>query len=127
VSQLRQILLKLVDNAIKFTERGSVQVRAVLEEQSADEARVRLSVTDTGMGIAADRQLVIFEAFRQADGSNTRRYGGLGLGLTIVKELTDLMKGQVGFTSATDQGSSFWVTIPLKQVPGSDSEPVRSL
>lgn len=127
VSQLRQILLKLVDNAIKFTERGSVQVRAVLEEQTADEARVRLSVTDTGVGIPADRQLVIFEAFRQADGSNTRRYGGLGLGLTIVKELTDLMKGQIGFTSAADQGSSFWVTIPLKQVPQSDSEPARSL
>lgn len=127
VSQLRQILLKLVDNAIKFTERGSVQVRAVLEEQTADEARVRLSVTDTGVGIAADRQLVIFEAFRQADGSNTRRYGGLGLGLTIVKELTDLMQGQVGFTSAADQGSSFWVTVPLKQVPQSDSEPARSL
>lgn len=127
VSQLRQILLKLVDNAIKFTERGSVQVRAVLEEQTADEARVRLSVTDTGVGIPADRQLVIFEAFRQADGSNTRRYGGLGLGLTIVKELTDLMQGQVGFTSAADQGSSFWVTVPLKQVPQSDSEPARFL
>lgn len=126
VSQLRQILLKLVDNAIKFTERGSVQVRAVIEEQTADEARVRLSVTDTGVGIPADRQLVIFEAFRQADGSNTRRYGGLGLGLTIVKELTDLMKGQVGFTSAADQGSSFWVTIPLTQVPKSDSEPSRT-
>lgn len=127
VLQLRQILLKLVDNAIKFTERGSVQVRAVLEEQSADEARVRLSVTDTGVGIPADRQLVIFEAFRQADGSNTRRYGGLGLGLTIVKELTDLMRGQVGFTSAAEQGSSFWVAVPLKRVSNPDSEPVRSL
>lgn len=111
---LGQVLGNLLSNALKFTERGEIHVRVSLDEQQADLAIIRLVVTDTGVGIAADRQQVIFDAFAQADGSSTRRFGGLGLGLSVCKQLVDLMGGQIGFRSRPDHGSSFWVTVPLR-------------
>ncbi len=112
--RLRQVLGNLVCNALKFTEQGEVHVRASLDERNGETAVIRLVVTDTGVGIAPDRQQVIFDAFAQADGSSTRRFGGLGLGLTICKQLVDLMGGEIGFRSQPGRGSSFWVTVPLQ-------------
>jgi signal transduction histidine kinase len=95
--RLQQILTNLVGNAIKFTERGRVAVRLDLMEQTVANVTLHFSVTDTGVGIPHDRQSAIFEAFTQADGSTTRRYGGTGLGLTISSSLAKMMGG--GFNS----------------------------
>jgi signal transduction histidine kinase/CheY-like chemotaxis protein len=111
---LGQVLGNLLSNSLKFTERGEIHLRASLDEQQGDVAAIRLVVTDTGVGIAPDRQQVIFDAFAQADGSSTRRFGGLGLGLSVCKQLVDLMGGQIGFRSRPGSGSSFWVTVPLR-------------
>ena len=111
---LGQLLGNLLSNSLKFTERGEIHLRASLDEQQGDMAVIRLVVTDTGVGIAPDRQQVIFDAFAQADGSSTRRFGGLGLGLSVCKQLVDLMGGQIGFRSRPSSGSSFWVTVPLR-------------
>lgn len=108
--RIRQILLNLVSNAIKFTERGGVSI-----EVGTDGAGyVVLAVRDTGIGIPADRIDKIFEPFSQADGSITRRYGGTGLGTTIVRQLVSLMGGRIEVESAVDVGSEFRVTLPLK-------------
>jgi len=114
-SRLRQVLTNLVDNAIKFTDRGWVHVRATLDEQSDRSALLRVVVTDTGIGIPAAQQEDLFESFSQADGSSTREYEGLGLGLAICKQLVHLMGGQIGFRSESGRGSSFWLTVNLEK------------
>ena len=117
--RLRQILVILVGNAIKFTDCGTIHVQITLDEQTDDTAALRVVVTDTGVGIPVEGQTVIFESFSQADGSATRQFEGVGLGLSICKRLIDLMGGQVGFRSDSGQGSSFWLTVTLpKHRPG---------
>jgi two-component system, sensor histidine kinase len=110
-SRLRQVLLNLINNAVKFTALGSVHVHALLEEQQDGRAVVRFEVTDTGIGLSSEQQKLIFEPFRQADGSVTRRYGGTGLGLAICSNLAELMGGRIAVTSTPGQGSTFSLLI----------------
>jgi two-component system sensor histidine kinase/response regulator len=105
--RLRQVILNLAGNAVKFTDRGSVVVRARLAEQIADGWRIAFDVTDTGIGIPADKQKLTFSPFSQADGSTARRYGGTGLGLTISSRLAELMGGRLGVRSEPGCGSTF--------------------
>jgi signal transduction histidine kinase len=111
--RVRQVMTNLVGNAVKFTERGGIDVSVECREWTAAEAVVRVLVKDTGIGIAPDKLDLIFEKFTQADGSMTRRYGGTGLGLTIVRQLVDLMGGAVGVESRPGAGSTFSVTFRL--------------
>ena len=119
--RLRQILINLVGNAIKFTNAGKVSVRADLKSQSASECVVHFTVADTGVGIPADKQLLIFEPFTQVDGSITRKFGGTGLGLSITAGLIELMGGQVWLESAPNEGSTFHFTITMG-VPAANEE-----
>jgi signal transduction histidine kinase/DNA-binding response OmpR family regulator len=115
--RLRQILMNLVGNAIKFTQQGEVVVRARLAEAMADTALVRFEVSDTGIGIAPEARARLFQSFSQVDSSTTRRYGGTGLGLAIAKQLAEMMGGSIGVDSTTGQGSTFWFTARLEKQP----------
>ncbi len=111
--RLRQVLVNLIGNAIKFTERGKVGVRVEKLSETAKEVNLHFSVSDTGVGIPPDRQGAIFEAFVQADTSSSRRFGGTGLGLTIANQLVDLMGGVMWVESAVGNGSTFHFTVHL--------------
>jgi signal transduction histidine kinase/CheY-like chemotaxis protein len=113
LDKLRQILINFLSNAVKFTERGGVTV-SVQPNAASESLPVRISVRDSGIGIAPDKQDVIFEAFKQADGSTNRRYGGTGLGLTISRELARLIGGEIGIESAPGKGSTFSLLLPLE-------------
>ena len=117
--RLHQIVVNLVGNAVKFTEKGETVVRVVVVDRSAGEVRLRLSVEDTGIGIAPEAQQSIFDHFSQADESTTRRYGGTGLGLAICRRLLDLMGGSIQVQSKLGQGSKFIVDLclPVAQKP----------
>ena len=119
--RLQQILTNLGDNALKFTLKGEIFIFAEQICQSEDQVSIKISVQDTGIGIAEEKQQMIFESFTQADGSTTRKYGGTGLGTTISKQLVELMGGEIGLISEVEKGSTFWVTIPF--IKG--LEPVR--
>jgi PAS domain S-box-containing protein len=111
--RLRQILLNFLSNAIKFTSNGSVTARAILMNQTVDAVQVRMEVVDSGIGISEKVQAQLFQPFSQADSSTTRKYGGTGLGLSISKRLVELMGGKVGLQSTVNQGSTFWMEVPL--------------
>ena len=112
-SRLRQILVNLVGNAIKFTQSGEISVDATLVERNEQDALVRFEITDTGIGIPPESLDRLFETFSQMDGSTTRKYGGSGLGLAISKQLTKMMGGSIGVKSHAGQGSTFWFTVRL--------------
>jgi len=111
--RLRQILINLMSNAIKFTEQGEVVVRHELSNITDSQTLLRISVSDTGIGMDATQQSRLFERFTQADSSTTRKYGGTGLGLPISKQLIELMGGDIGMESELGKGSTFWFTVPL--------------
>ncbi|WP_235512703.1 sensor histidine kinase [Sphingomonas sp. Leaf17] len=109
-ARTRQVLSNLLSNALKFTDRGTIRLRAW---RSADDSDIRIAVTDSGIGIPADKQDTIFESFRQADTSTTRRFGGTGLGLSICRSLARAMGGDVTVDSVVGQGSTFTLRLPL--------------
>jgi len=134
--RVKQVLVNLVGNAVKFTERGEVFVRASTQARDGESVTVRLSVRDTGIGIAPEVQGKIFDSFSQADGSTTRKFGGTGLGLTISRQLVNLMGGKIQVASEPGLGSEFAFTVPFRKgsesvhlppVPRSDLRGVRVL
>lgn len=111
--RINQVLLNLMGNAIKFTESGSIEVKAEVLDRKEEHSIIKISVTDTGIGLAAEERKILFVPFTQADDSTTRKYGGTGLGLTISKHLVELMDGEIGVESEKGKGSTFWFSIPL--------------
>ena len=131
-ARLRQILVNLLGNALKFTPAGSVLVRAIVESRASDQIQIRFSVTDTGIGIPKEKQSVIFQPFAQADGSMTRKYGGTGLGLSISMRLVEMMGGSMWMASEPGKGSTFHFSIRFtgpegdQQAAGNELIGVRS-
>jgi PAS domain S-box-containing protein len=124
-TRLRQLIVNLVGNAIKFTERGSIVIDTDVESKSGDEFLLHISISDTGIGIPPEKQQVIFESFAQADGSTTRRFGGTGLGLAISRQLVKLMGGRIWVESKTGRGSTFHFTCRFHEGHASESEKER--
>jgi signal transduction histidine kinase len=113
-SRIRQTLVNLIGNAVKFTDAGTITVNARVTKQTSASVVVRVSVVDTGIGIPLDRQAAIFDSFVQADEGTTRQYGGTGLGLAICRDLITLMGGRMGLDSEPGRGSTFWFDLTLE-------------
>jgi two-component system sensor histidine kinase/response regulator len=110
-----QILTNYANNAVKFTNEGEIAVSVQVVSDCDEMVRLRLSVTDSGIGLTPEQQAKLFQSFQQADASTTRRYGGTGLGLSICKRLAELMGGEVGMESAPGKGSTFWFEAPFRK------------
>ena len=126
-TRLRQALLNYANNAIKFTESGTIRLRSKVLEENADSVLIRLEVSDTGIGIEPDALARLFSPFEQADASTTRKYGGTGLGLAITRHLAVLMGGEAGAESTPGKGSVFWITARLKRQPAEVRNPSSPL
>ncbi|MBC8165371.1 MAG: response regulator [Bryobacteraceae bacterium] len=113
--RLRQVLINLIGNAAKFTERGEVAIDIAQDRDCDGHLWIRFQVRDTGIGIPLEAHSYLFQPFRQADGSSTRRHGGAGLGLTMCKMFVELMGGQIGFESVPERGSTFWFTVQVEK------------
>ena len=113
-TRLRQVLLNFLSNAVKFTAKGSVHLNAKLVNKTDDTIKVRIEISDSGIGISPENQENLFQPFSQADSSTTRKYGGTGLGLSISKRLVELMNGEIGLESNLGEGSTFWIELPLQ-------------
>jgi len=115
--RLRQVLTNLISNAVKFTDRGEIEVRAETAGESGGAPQLKFSVRDTGMGISPQDKPRLFEAFSQADGSTSRKHGGTGLGLSISKKLVEMMGGAIDADGEPGRGSTFWFTVRMQKVP----------
>ncbi|HED64873.1 MAG TPA: response regulator, partial [Planctomycetes bacterium] len=120
-TRVRQIITNLIGNALKFTDEGRIEVRMELEERSDVDARIKVSVADSGIGIPEEHQERLFQSFSQVDTSTTRKYGGTGLGLAICKQLTEMMGGGIGVMSQEGEGATFWFTVVLERVPEAEA------
>jgi signal transduction histidine kinase/CheY-like chemotaxis protein len=125
-TRVRQILMNLLGNAIKFTEQGEIVIRGRATSGPDGAVAVQLSVTDTGIGISPERQEAVFESFTQAEGGTTRKYGGTGLGLTITKRITEMMGGTISLESRVGMGSVFTVELPVRVSPNVPPSPVHA-
>jgi len=125
--RLRQVLVNLANNAIKFTEKGEVAISTTLDAETDSHVTVRFTVRDTGIGVPPDKVDALFDSFTQTDNSTTRKYGGTGLGLAISKQLTELMGGQIGAESGVSEGSTFWFTTVLEKQPAGQGGSVDKL
>ncbi|MCB9261395.1 MAG: response regulator [Flavobacteriales bacterium] len=131
ILRIRQILINLVSNAVKFTKDGTIKISAKLDELRPstslleENAKIRFCVADDGIGISSEKQQTIFDAFEQEDNSTSRKYGGIGLGLSICKKLVELMGGEIGLTSEKGVGTTFFFTIEAKIPTGKNEKPIN--